>query len=85
MKIANDSDGPVSVQPDINGLRRAIQKAQGQIQSSQDTKFGKVKSLFTKSAQVLDNHNYLFDLLPNGDKYTSVLTGAFSTVVKVRV
>lgn len=72
------------VKPDMSVLRRSIQKAQGQIEANQDTKFGKVKSFFTKSAQSLDNHNYLFDLLPSGDKYTSVFTGAFSAVVKVR-
>ena len=53
------------------------------MQKNQDTALGKVKSLFSKSAQSLDNHNYLFDLLPSGDKYTSVFTGAFSAVVKV--
>ncbi|TGO69785.1 hypothetical protein BOTNAR_0007g00670 [Botryotinia narcissicola] len=37
------------------------------------------------TVQSLENHKYLFALLPSGDKYTSVLTGAFSTIVKASV
>lgn len=69
--------------PDMNIVRLAIQNAQAQIQKNQDSKFGKVKAFFGTSAQVLDKHNYLFDLLPTGDKYTSVFTGALSAIVKV--
>lgn len=67
----------------MNVARLAIQKAQAQIQKNQSSTFGKVKAFFSTSAQVLDNHNYLFDLLPSGDKYTSVFTGALSSIVKV--
>ena len=69
--------------PDLNIALVAIQKAQAQIQKNQGSGFGKVKAFFGTSAQVLDNHNYLFKLLPTGDKYTSVFIGAFSAIVKV--
>ena len=69
--------------PDINVARVAIESAQAQIQKNQDSKIGKVKAFFGKSAQVLDDYNYLFDLLPTGDKYTSVFTGALTAIVKV--
>jgi hypothetical protein len=74
LRIANDNDGPVPVKPDMNVLRRAIEKAQAQIHKNQESKLSKVVTFFSKSAQSVDNHNYLFDLLPRWDKYTSLGT-----------
>ncbi|ESZ91572.1 hypothetical protein SBOR_8042 [Sclerotinia borealis F-4128] len=84
-KIPDDSVGVKNQKPDMNVARLAIQKAQAQIQKNQSSKFGKVKAFFRTSAQVLDSHNYLFDLLPSGEKYTSVFTGAFSSIVKATI
>jgi outer membrane protein TolC len=84
LKLTDENVAANNEKPDMNIARLAIQKAQAQILKNKGSTFGRVKALFTTSAQVLDNHNYLFDLLPNGDKYTSVFTGTFSSIVKVR-
>jgi hypothetical protein len=82
LKIQNEDTGETR-KPDMNFVRVTIQKAQAQIQKNKDSKLGKAKSFFAMSAQVLDDHHYLFELLPTGDKYTSVFTGAFTAIVKV--
>jgi hypothetical protein len=84
LKLANRNDVATTTKPDINVVRLAIQEAETQMQQKSHSKVGKVKSFFSKSTQSLDNYNYLFDLLPSGDKYTSVFVGAFSTIVKVQ-
>lgn len=33
----------------------------------------------------MDSHKYLFSVIPNGDKYTSLVTGIITTVVKVSI
>ncbi|KUJ11461.1 uncharacterized protein LY89DRAFT_786389 [Mollisia scopiformis] len=82
LKLVDDSKVAATSKPDMNIVRSAIYSAQSKIQKDQSSKVGKVKAFFTKSIQCLDDHNYLFDLLPSGDKYTSVFTGAFSAIVK---
>ncbi|TGO60868.1 hypothetical protein BCON_0032g00640 [Botryotinia convoluta] len=54
------------------------------LQKKQKSKGAKVKNFLKRTVQSLENHKYFFALLPSGDKYTSVLTGAFSVLVKVR-
>ncbi|KAF7950568.1 uncharacterized protein EAE97_002120 [Botrytis byssoidea] len=55
------------------------------LQKKQESKGAKVKNFLKRNVQSLENHKYLFALLPSGDKYTSALTGAFSTIVKASV
>lgn len=31
----------------------------------------------------MDSHKYLFSVIPDGDKYTSLVTGIITSVVKV--
>lgn len=84
---SDDGNGgsEVTSKPDLEVVRSAIQTAQTQMEKKQGTTVGKFKSFFGRSAQSMDNHNYLFALLPSGDKYTSVFTGAFSAIVNVRM
>jgi hypothetical protein len=85
LKVPDDGFVVKNQKPDMNITRLALQNARAQIQKNQDSKIGKIKAFFSKSAQVLNDHNYLFELLPTGDKHTSVFTGAFSAIVKVSV
>ncbi|TGO14769.1 hypothetical protein BTUL_0048g00070 [Botrytis tulipae] len=55
------------------------------LQKKQESKGAKVKNFLKRTVQSLENHKYLFALLPSGDKYTSVLTGAFSAIIKASV
>jgi hypothetical protein len=71
--------------PSVAVVLKSVQEAQASWQKHREqTKAGKAKMVFEWVAQSLNNHNYLFDLMPKGDKYTSILVGAFSAVVKVR-
>lgn len=77
LKLSDDA------KPNMNTVRVAIQQAQVKIQRNQESKIGRTKAFFGSSFEVLNEYNYLFDMLPTGDKYTSVFTGALTAIVKV--
>ncbi|KAF5867747.1 uncharacterized protein Bfra_010717 [Botrytis fragariae] len=66
-------------------LLLTIQLQRDILQKKRESKGAKVKNFLKRTIQSLENHKYLFALLPSGDKYTSVLTGAFSALVKASV
>jgi hypothetical protein len=43
-----------------------------------------VKNRFLNFAETMNDYSYLFSIVPSGDKYTSLITGVVSSVVKVR-
>jgi hypothetical protein len=43
-----------------------------------------VRQWFHKVASRIYDHEYLLEMLPKGDKYTSILTGGLLACVKVR-
>lgn len=65
-------------------LLLTIQLQRDILQKKQESKGAKVKNFLKRTVQSLENHKYLFAMLPSGDKYTSVLTGSFSALIKVR-
>lgn len=70
--------------PNIETVLKLVAGAQNKLEEKHRTKTGKVKGWFRGLGQSFSNHSYLFDLLPTGDKYTSVLVGSFTALVKVR-
>ncbi|KAF7886496.1 uncharacterized protein EAF01_011174 [Botrytis porri] len=86
-KLKLDKSG-VPITSGNNGtdiLLLTIQLQQDILQKKQESKGAKVKTFLKRTVQSLENHKYLFALLPSGDRYTSVFTGAFSALVKASV
>ncbi|KAJ8121203.1 hypothetical protein ONZ43_g2285 [Nemania bipapillata] len=71
--------GPAGDQvPTITTLWAAIEQAQSQWAKRSETGFGKAKAQLFSFMETLDSHKYLFSIIPNGDKYTSLITGVAS-------
>lgn len=68
--------------PDLSVVQSLLTEAQVRFKRSQKGKTGRAKHWFRSFFTILGEHNYLFDLLPTGDKYTSVVTGSFTAIVK---
>lgn len=68
--------------PDLSVVQSLLKEAQIKFKRSQKSKIGKAKYWFRSFFTILGEHNYLFDLLPTGDRYTSVVTGSFTAIVK---
>ncbi|KAK2758236.1 hypothetical protein FQN54_004080 [Arachnomyces sp. PD_36] len=69
--------------PSVDKLLELVKKAEGEIEAKlRDTKRGRVKSWFFTFSRRINNHKFLLDMLPVGDKYTSVLTGGFTACIK---
>ncbi|OAA35948.1 hypothetical protein NOR_07756 [Metarhizium rileyi] len=71
-------DGP----PTIPTLLKAVDDAVVQWDKKREKGFGKAKSQFFSFLDTMEAHKYLFSVIPNGDKYTSLLTGIVTSVVK---
>ena len=69
--------------PDMRTLSRVFKEAQDKLKSKQKSDSSKVKAWFVGIAGTIQNHNYLLKLLPDGDKYTSVLVGSFTVLIQV--
>ena len=64
----------------IDAMRVMIAK---QRKDRENTKGGRMKTLFGKVCAGLDDHKDLFAMIPSGDKYICLLTGSVSLIVKV--
>jgi hypothetical protein len=84
LKVSGNDDVGVG-KPNLDAIRTAIQQAESKLQKNRNSTTGQVKAFFTKTSQTLESHSYLFDLLPTGDRYASVFTGSFTTIINVRV
>ena len=72
--------------PPIHELLEAVETANLTWQENREqTNSGKAKQKFGKLCKSLDSHKELMAVIPQGDKYVSLLTGTFSAIVKVRV
>lgn len=69
--------------PDMAQLFQLVEQARSKLDAKRDTKTGKVRAWFYKVATSVDGCSYLFDMLPTGDKYTSVLIGGVMACIKV--
>ncbi|RMZ33242.1 hypothetical protein D0859_02608 [Hortaea werneckii] len=72
--------------PSLYTLFESIEVAQKRWQAARDgTKFGRVKSTFAKVARSMDDHSQILDVLPNNDKYVSLITGSMACIVKATI
>lgn len=69
----------------LNVIYALIEESQSRMIARRETKVGKTKAWFHKVAESVNSHKYLFDLLPHGDKYTTLLVGALTATIKVRL
>ncbi|KAK7455556.1 hypothetical protein Landi51_02760 [Colletotrichum acutatum] len=77
--------GNIPSQPDIRMFGRLFSQAQDKLNAKSSTRSGKIKSWFVGVAETINSHKYLLKLLPEGDKYTSVLVGSFTVLIQVAV
>lgn len=71
--------------PTVDSLRAAADQARKQWTKRGESGFGKAKSHLFSFLETMDAHKYLFSIIPNGDKYTSLITGVISSVVKASI
>lgn len=69
--------------PDIRTFGRLFNQARDKLNAKSSTRSGKIKSWFVGVAETINSHKYLLKLLPEGDKYTSVLVGSFTVLIQV--
>ncbi|RAK92303.1 hypothetical protein BO79DRAFT_277072 [Aspergillus costaricaensis CBS 115574] len=68
--------------PTPERLEAIVRRAQNELEAKTHTKVGRVKGWINKVAGRINNHKYLLDMLPSGDKYTSVLIGGLTACIK---
>ncbi|KAH7123501.1 hypothetical protein B0J13DRAFT_566717 [Dactylonectria estremocensis] len=69
--------------PTIDTLRGAINQAQNAWLAKKTKGFAKAKDRFFDFLDTMNDHSYLFNIIPSGDKYVSLITGVVSSVVVV--
>lgn len=70
--------------PSLNILWKAAHDAGSKWEKKREKGFGRAKACLFSFLDTMDAHKYLFSVVPNGDKYTSLLTGSLTSIVKVR-
>lgn len=70
--------------PTISTLYEAIHQAEHEWTAKQAKGLAAVKGRFMNFADTMNDYSYLFKVVPDGDKYTSLITGVVSSVVTVR-
>jgi len=70
--------------PTIEDLHGAITKAQTAWHEKRLKGMGKAKDRFFSFLETMNDHSYLFSVVPQGDRYLSLITGVVTTVVNVR-
>ncbi|KAL7960283.1 hypothetical protein V8C34DRAFT_74353 [Trichoderma compactum] len=79
--ILTENDDP----PHVNTLLQAVGAAEEEWARRKESGLGKTKSAVENFLNTLNDHSYLFSFIPNGDKYTSLITGVITSVVKASV
>jgi hypothetical protein len=69
--------------PTIESLYQAIDQAQTVWQDKQAQGLRPIRDKFFNFAETMSEYSYLFSIIPNGDRYVSLITGVVSSVVKV--
>ncbi|KAF0635513.1 hypothetical protein FPSE5266_01982 [Fusarium pseudograminearum] len=77
--------GQMKTIPTIQTLYQAIDQAQTAWHDKQARGLRPIRDKFFNFAETMSEYSYLFSIIPNGDKYTSLITGVVSSVVKVSV
>ncbi|KAK4195604.1 hypothetical protein QBC40DRAFT_288817 [Triangularia verruculosa] len=71
--------------PTIEALQAAVNDAQATWELKRNSGFGRAKTRFLGFMETMNDHSYLFKLLPTEDKYISLFAGVVATVVKASV
>ncbi|RMY51206.1 hypothetical protein D0865_06483 [Hortaea werneckii] len=72
--------------PSLSTLLEAIELAQKSWQAAREgTKFGRVKSMFAKVARSMDDHSQILEVLPDNDKYVSLIVGSMTCIIKATI
>lgn len=72
-----------SSMPAVATLYSEVTHAQSVWESKKEMGFGAFKKNILAFVESLGGHKALFSIFPSGDKYTSLITGVVSSVVKV--
>ncbi|GKU03969.1 phytanoyl- dioxygenase family protein [Fusarium langsethiae] len=68
--------------PTIFTARATAQSVLEEWEAKKETKYGKAKENLIKFCQTLDAYKAIFSVIPDGDMYTGLLTGAVSCIVQ---
>ncbi|KAL9088332.1 MAG: hypothetical protein Q9165_006257 [Trypethelium subeluteriae] len=69
--------------PRLEDVYKAVTAASDQLKTNrEESKLGRFRARFNKLCTNLNSHRDLFALVPDGDKYISILAGSFSALVK---
>ncbi|KAI1408084.1 hypothetical protein F5Y13DRAFT_114612 [Hypoxylon sp. FL1857] len=71
--------------PTIETLWTAVHQAQIRWDEKNGKGFGRAKAHFSSFLETMEAHKYLFSIIPNGEKYTSLITGVITSIVKASV
>ncbi|KAI2464414.1 hypothetical protein F4781DRAFT_72887 [Annulohypoxylon bovei var. microspora] len=71
--------------PTVETLWTAVRQAQTQWDKKKEKGFGRAKAHLFSFFETMNEHKYLFSIIPNGDKYTSLITGVITSIVKASV
>jgi hypothetical protein len=66
-------------------LQSVTDLKQQQEEKSKKSFMHQPKKRFHKVCDIINNHSNALKMLPQGDKYTSIITGSIETITKVRV
>ncbi|KAL2211622.1 hypothetical protein CC79DRAFT_1363920 [Sarocladium strictum] len=80
-QIAPDSTTP----PTIDSFMSAVNEAKATWEQKQESGFGKATTALQNFLNTANNYSYLFKIVPENDKYTSLITGVVTSVVTVCV
>lgn len=69
--------------PTISTLKQAVVQAENAMKAKKLNGFGLLKDRFHSLIQTLDDHKYMFAIIPQGDRYVSLFTGVVSFIAKV--
>ncbi|KAK3322846.1 hypothetical protein B0H66DRAFT_620668 [Apodospora peruviana] len=71
--------------PRLDSLLHAAQDAEAAWEKKKESGIGKAKSAIENFMETMNNHSYLFSIIPSGDKYTSLITGVMTSITKAFV
>ncbi|KAI1271372.1 hypothetical protein F5Y07DRAFT_345993 [Xylaria sp. FL0933] len=75
----------IGPQPTIKELIQNVEESMTVWSKKKESGFGKAMDRIRKFLVTMDDYGFLFDLIPDGHLYTSLVTGAISSVVKASV
>ncbi|KAK3947204.1 hypothetical protein QBC32DRAFT_385248 [Pseudoneurospora amorphoporcata] len=68
--------------PNLSSLRHMVSQAESAREVDKTSGFGAIRERLRNLVQALDDHKYLFEIIPKGDKYLCLFTGVVSFLSK---